>query len=347
MSESLTKAEITRRVVAEAIWAPSVHNTQPWRFSVEEHGIGVHADASRRLAIADPDGREMMISCGAALFTVRLALRSLGYIPAVQMLPDPGDPLLVARVTWRDRAAVTEYERWLFSQVRSRRTHRGAFHPEPLPSNLLAMLRQEVVRDEAALRIVADDGRRATLAAAIQTAERAALLDSNGVQELARWAPAPGSARTDGVPATSYPARAERTDPYFPGRDFAHGHGWGLPPLSTASAARSAGVVGLLTTRRDRPADWVSAGQALQRILLTASSYGAAVALHSQPLELPWLREFIRVQLADDACPQLVLRFGTVTQVAVSVRRDPADVVGTLDGTFCPVAAVRTKRDYE
>ena len=328
MSESLTVTEITRRVVAEAIWAPSVHNTQPWRFSVEDHGIGVHADAGRRLAIADPDGREMMISCGAALFTVRLALRSLGYIPAVQLLPDPADPLLVARVSWRDLTAVTEYERRLFSHVRSRRTHRGAFDPEPMPPNTLAVMRQEAARDGAALRIVADDGRRATLAAAIQTAERTAQLDSNRVRELAMWAPAPDSARTDGVPATSYPARAERTDPYFPSRDFAHGHGWGLPPLSTVSAARSAGVVGLLTTSRDRPTDWVNAGQALQRILLTASSYGAAVALHSQPLELPWLREFICVQLADDAYPQLVLRFGTVAQVAVSVRRDPADVVG-------------------
>jgi hypothetical protein len=192
----------------------------------------------------------------------------------------------------------------------------------------LTILRQEATRDGAALRIVADDGRRAALAAAIQTAERTAQLDSNRVRELAMWAPAPDSARPDGVPATSYPARAERTDPFFPSRDFAHGHGWGLPPISTASAARSAGVVGLLTTRRDRPVDWVNAGQALQRILLTASSYGATVALHSQPLELPWLREFIRVQLADDARPQLVLRFGTVTQVAVSVRRDPADVVG-------------------
>ena len=128
-------------------------------------------------------------------------------------------------------------------------------------------------------------------------------------------------------PATSYPARAEHTEPYFPGRDFAHGHGWGLPPLGTARWGRAAGVAGLVTTTADRPADWVNAGQALQRILLTASASGAAVALHSQPLELPWLREFIRTQLSDGACPHLVLRIGLVTQVAVSVRRDPDEVL--------------------
>ena len=100
-----------------------------------------------------------------------------------------------------------------------------------------------------------------------------------------------------------------------------------MPPLSPATSHRAAGVAGLLTTTGDRPADWVHAGQALQRILLTASVCGAAVALHSQPLELPWLREFLRTQLSDGACPHLVLRIGLVTQVAVSVRRDPGEVL--------------------
>jgi hypothetical protein len=129
------------------------------------------------------------------------------------------------------------------------------------------------------------------------------------------------------VPATSYPARAERTQPDFPGRDFARGHGWGIPPLSAATSHRAAGVAGLLTTTGDRPADWVHAGQALQRILLTAGLCGVAVALHSQPLELPWLREFLRTQLSDGACPHLVLRIGLVTQVALSVRRDLGDIL--------------------
>jgi hypothetical protein len=183
------------------------------------------------------------------------------------------------------------------------------------------------VREGAALRIVADDGRRAALAAAIQTAEYELRRDGERLRELARWTPAPGSARRDGVPATSYPVRAERTQPDFPARDFARGHGWGLPPLSAATSYRAAGVAGLLTTTGDRPENWVHAGQALQRILLTAGLCGAAVALHSQPLELPWLREFLRTQLSDGACPHLALRIGLVTQVALSVRRDPGDVL--------------------
>jgi len=91
-------------------------------------------------------------------------------------------------------------------------------------------------------------------------------------------------------------------------------------------------VVGLLTTTADRPADWVGAGQALQRVLLVATAYGAAVALHSQPMELPWLRELIRTDLSDAAYPHLVLRIGLVTQAASSVRRQLADVLFSPDG---------------
>jgi hypothetical protein len=319
--------EITRRIVAEAVWAPSVHNTQPWCFTADQQQIRLYADVGRRLNAADPDGREMMISCGAALFTARLALRSLGYVPEARILPDPADPALVAVLSWPRQAAVTKYEQRLFRQVRQRRTHRGAFDPVPLSPGLLTALREGAVRDGAALRIIADDGQRAALAAVIETAERALRLDSERVQELVSWTSPPGSPRPDGVPVTSYPARAEHTDPDFPGRDFAHGRGWGVPPLSTTTVHRTAGTVGLLTTVEDRPADWVNAGQALQRILLTASTCGVAAAMHSQPLELGSLRELIRTRLCDGGYPHLLLRLGTVIQVAESVRRPPADVL--------------------
>ena len=251
--EPASAEEIARYVVAEAVWAPSVHNTQPWRFVADGRQLSLYADADRGLPVADPDGREMMISCGAALFTVRLALRSLGYIPQVRVLPDPGQPTLVAQVSWRHRAPSSESEQWLASQVHRRRTHRGAFDPEPLPHGTLAALRETAARDGVALRIMADDGRRAALAAAVETAERVQRLDAEHVRELARWAPAPDSTRSDGVPVTSYPARPERTDPYFPGRDFAHGHSWGIPPLSSARLPRATGVVGLLIDGRRPP----------------------------------------------------------------------------------------------
>jgi hypothetical protein len=198
----LTAAEVADYVVTAAVWAPSVHNTQPWRFTADGQQISLHADAGRQLVVADPGGREMMISCGAALFTARLALRSLGDLPQTQMLPDPGQPLLVARVSWAQQAARTGFEQALFGQVRLRRTHRGGFDLDPLPPGLLPALRESAARYGAMLRIVADDGRRAALAVAIQTAERAQQLDNAYVAETARWVSPPGSTRTDGVPAT-------------------------------------------------------------------------------------------------------------------------------------------------
>jgi len=322
-----TPQETARYIVAEAIWAPSVHNTQPWWFSTEGQRVSLYADAGRRLAVADPDGREMMISCGAALFTLRLALRSLGYIPRTRVLPDPAQPMLVAHVSWRERAAATDLEKRLRSQVRRRRTHRGGFDAVPLSPDLLAALTKGAARDGATFRIIRDGGQRAVLAAAVDAAEQAIRLDSARVQELVMWASPPGSPRRDGVPSTSYSKRAEHTDPDFPGRDFAHGLGWGNPPLSSARSPRIAGVVGLLCTADDRPADWVNAGQALQRVLLTAGTCGVAAALHSQPLELPWLRQLIRGKLGGGH-PQLLLRLGAVIQNEASVRRPPAEVLG-------------------
>jgi hypothetical protein len=320
-----TAEETVRTVIAEAVWAPSVHNTQPWWFTADGQRISLYADTGRRLTVADPDGREMMISCGAALFTARLALRSLGYVPETVTLPEPSQPALVARVSWRRRARVTDAEIRLIAQVRQRRTHRGAFDPVPLSPDLLAALRECAVRDGARLRIVTDGGQQAALAAAVETAERAMHVDSAFVQELITWTPPPGSPRRDGVPSTSYPARPEHTDPDFPGRDFAHGRGWGVPPMSCAPLSRTAGAVGLLTTTGDGPADWVNAGQALQRILLTAGTCGVAAALHSQPFELSWLREVIRGWLSN-GYPQVLLRLGTVIQGSASVRRPPDEV---------------------
>ncbi len=322
-----TPEEVARFAVGAAVWSPSVHNTQPWRFRAQPGEISLSADADRRLAVSDPAGREMMISCGAALFTTRLALRFLGYVPEISILPDPDRPMLVARISWQRQVPAAEYEQELYGQIASRRTHRGGFDPGPLPAALLAKLRQDAARHGAMLHVLAGDGSRAALAAIVDAAENVLRLDDTRAQELARWSPRSGSARRDGVPDTAYPALPERTDPHFPGRDFARGYGWGHSPASSAPLLRAAGVVSILTTPGDQPVDWVNAGQALQRVLLSASACGVAAALHSQPLELPQLRELIRATLSEGAHPQMVLRLGTTGQAAVSVRRPVEEVL--------------------
>ncbi len=325
--EALTGDQAAAYLVAAAVWAPSVHNTQPWWFSANARELTLYADVGRQLTVADPSGREMFISCGAALFTARLALRSLGWIPQAAVLPDAADPLLIARLSWRQRAAPARYELRLFGEVTRRRTHRGGFDPVPIAAELLGVLQAGARRDRAELRVVTDEAGRAFLAATVQEAEETMRLSSPHVSELTAWTSPPDSPRPDGVPATSYPARPTRTFPDFPSRDFAHGKGWGSSASSASTAAHWPGVVCLLTTPGDRPADWVHAGQALQRIALTTAACGVATALHSQPLELPWLRELIRNHVRDSSYPQLLLRLGTVTQTASSVRRAPISVL--------------------
>ena len=326
--EASSPAEISRFAVEAAVHAPSVNNTQPWWFSTGDREVGVHADVERRLRLADPDGREMMISCGAALFTARVAIRYLGLVPTVSVLPDPDLPNLVARIRYgNEQTAPVEYERQLFAEIPRRRTHRGGFDAEPLPAGLISALRDEASREKATLRVMAEEGQRGALAAVVEAADYALRLDADRVRKQSRWAPPPGSPRRDGVPPTAYPARPERTEPSFPSRDFAHGHGWGLPPSGTGAVPRSAGVVAVLTTAADRPEDWVDAGQALQRVLLLASSCGATAALHSQPLEVAELRAFIKTVLCDGAYPQMVVRVGTSDQAAASVRRRVDEVL--------------------
>jgi nitroreductase len=321
--------EATSRFVVEAArHAPSVHNTQPWWFGRRDREISVHADVDRRLSVADPAGREMLISCGAALFTARVALRYLGLVPEVTVLPDPDLPNLVARIGYgRKQVAPREYERDLFAAITRRHTHRGGFDAAPLPDSLIAVLRDEASREGATLMILADEARRGVLASAVQAGEYAIRLDAERGSEQAKWAPPPGSRRRSGVPASAYPATPERTEPPFPARDFAHSRGWGQAPVDSSPLPRSAGLACVLTTRADRPQDWVGAGQALQRILLAASSYGLSAALHSQPLEVSELRSFIAAVLCDGAHPQLVIRLGSTGQIAASVRRSVDEVL--------------------
>jgi nitroreductase len=319
--------QIAQLAVTAAALAPSVHNTQPWWFSQEEDEISVHADVERRLDAADPAGREMLISCGAALFNIRVALRHLGQVPVTSILPDPDRPGLVARVSWREQVPAADYEEQLYTEIERRHTHRNGFLPQPPPARVLKALGEEAAREGALLRIADTGDQCAALAAAVTAAEHAARLDAERRGEVARWARPPGSPRRDGVPATAYPARPGHSEPDFPGRDFARGHGWGLPPSMMAPLHRAAGVVALLTTGTDEPADWIRSGQALQRVLLAATANRIAAALHSQPLELPELREFIRVRLGGGAYPQMLLRFGTTDEVTASTRRPVGEVL--------------------
>src|SRR5215468_8784520 len=113
-----------RLLITAAARAPSVHNTQPWRFRVNPEVVELRTDPRGKLR-ADPSGREMLISCGGALFGLRLAIRSLGYLPVTELLPDPAQLRLMARVRPGGAAPPNGPERTMLDAVPHRHTHRG------------------------------------------------------------------------------------------------------------------------------------------------------------------------------------------------------------------------------
>jgi hypothetical protein len=313
-----------RFVAHAAAAAPSVYNTQPWCFATHQNAIRLYANPRRKLICADPDGREMLISGGAALFNLRLAVRHLGFAAKVRLLPDPADIDLLAEIGWGWHAPPTAEETRLYQSIARRHTHRGPFTADIPPlftGDLVRIARQE----QAQLQVIYDPRCHGPLAGLIHVAERIQRASPGFAAERTRWARPPGDRRRDGVPATAYPAQPDGLE--FAGRDFACGIGWGYPLKSPPDGPNAVGLIALLTTRDDSRLAWLLAGQALQRLLLHTTSHGVSAAYHTQPLELPEIRQRIRTEFANGACPQMLLRLGRGGHTAITPRRPVAQLL--------------------
>jgi nitroreductase len=321
-------ASNARYLIATAARAPSIHNSQPWRFRVDADAVELWADPARKTR-DDAIGREMLISCGAALFGLRLAVRSLGHLPVTDLLPDPSQLRLLARVrvaTGARAIGLNELERRMLAAVPHRHTHRGPFLAEPLPPGLLAGLQNDALTEGATLALVGD-GLPADRLARLAAAARRADLDPGERAGIRRWTRSQRNPAADGVPATALVAGTATAEPgRLPQRDFDLGRDLGLLPGGGAPPAATA----ILLTGGDRRADWLRAGQALQRVLLHAASAWVFASLYTQPLENPLTRELIRDELRLPGDPQMLLQFGRAVSAASTPRRPPGEVMNPL-----------------
>ncbi|MDF5754252.1 hypothetical protein [Spongiactinospora sp. TRM90649] len=318
------RAAAIKLALQAAVWAPSLHNTQPWIFAVSGDEISLRADTERRLRLADAEGREMLISCGAALFNLRTSLRASGVEPVVRVLPDPDRPALVARVRAGDFAVPDETSRLLNAEIERRRTHRAGFTSLPVPERLVRDLERQAVAEGARLRVIRDAGDVRLLAAVTEVAQLVQARDRQAGLEVVRWSRPPAAARRDGVPADAYPRSGARTEPRFAQRDYAWRHGWGSPDDQRFSTAP--GVTAVLTTQGDDRESWITAGEALQAVLLRASGRGVSAAFHTQPLEIASLRELIGQVVCLGEHPQMIMRLGITFDHVATVRRSVAEM---------------------
>jgi nitroreductase len=312
-------SEVLARCVAAATLAPSLHNSQPWRFRITGGTVEVYADPSRRLDALDASGRELLISVGAALFTLRLAMRSQGWTPRYVLFPEPGSPDLVARVEPAGRAAPSETVTALAAAIPQRHTNRWPFAAAVVPADAIEELTRAAADESATLTIAGAVSRDAILGLG-QAAERRLRADGGYRAELGRWT-RPAHRRHDGVPPTAVgPWDAMER---LPIRDFGLLH---AQPWRTSERFETHPTIAVLATHGDGPPHWVLAGQALQHVLLAATRRGLSTTPISQPVEVPEIRELL-TNTTTGRWAQMIIRLGYGPPAATTPRRPLTDIL--------------------
>jgi nitroreductase len=315
MGDAMKRSELIR-CVRTATMAPSLHNSQPWLFRLAGGGSEVHADSTRQLDVLDPAGRELLISVGAAVFTLSLAIRREGRIPSVAVLPDPARPDLVATVRPGDPEPPSAAALELADAIAHRHTNRHPFRDVVVPADIIDELRV-AARHEGAVLSIAGRAVRTVIAGLGRVAEERLRARGGYYAELERWT-RPAADRRDGIPPLAIgPWDAlER----LPVRDFGLVH---PQPRRRGEPFETFPTIAVLCTPGDEPADWVAAGQALQRVLLTATRRHLATTPISQPVEIPSIRE----ALSGRGRAQMVIRIGYGGPAAATPRRPLAQIL--------------------
>jgi len=282
-------------VIELATRAPSVHNTQPWRFQAGPGALDLYADRTRQLAHLDPTGRQLTISCGAALLFARVALAAAGVAHHVELMPNHDDFDLLARILLAGDQEAGPDETLLARTIPRRSTVRGIFDERRVPARLRDRLAADAASEGAWLRWIDSPPERAVTAVLVTRATRVEEADPAYRAELRRWRRDGGP---DGVPAAALP---------YP------------PPRQRASDA----------PLRDFEPDnaRLEAGQATARILLRLTAAGAAASPLGQVLDLPWTREQLRLRLGLLGHPQMLLRLGYAPAGGPGTPRRPVEDV--------------------
>jgi hypothetical protein len=315
-------AEDTAAALEIAAMAPSLHNTQPWAFRLTPDVIELHADPARRLPVVDGQDQELRLACGAALFNLRLALQARGVRPGVTRSPDRDRPGLLAEVRRAGSTAASPEVTRLLAAVPQRRTNRHPFTDVPVAPPQQHELCRAADVEGGVLHVVHDPGTRRELAELARSAHRTQMADPAFRAELAAWT-GTSADRPDGVPTSAggpLPAAHDR----WVHRDFTAGAG---PDRVPGKDFEDEPLVAVLTASTTGASGDVQAGEALQRVLLTATADGLAVSFLSQLVEVPEIRTAVQQLIGTRRPPQAVLRIGHGWPTTRTPRRPVADML--------------------
>lgn len=313
--------DLARHLVSLATLAPSVHNTQPWRFSREGDVLRLHADRSRQLTVLDPAGRLLTQSCGAALHHLLVAVHAAGREASVELLPDPQDLDLVAELTVSGGLTASTSDIATAVAELTRATSRGRYDETPLPDGLTDRLRAEVEALGARLRVVHPDE---IVGVQVQVSRAEAYLDGDVAyrDELSRWVHASDTDDADGIPLDALDHAHDRAE-LVTGRAFAPEP---VVRVVEPPPAEHPTLVVVLTAG-DSPRDWIVAGQALSALMLQCTIEGVAVQPIGQVTDVPSTRQGLAEALGVLGRPQMLLRLGRGVGVRHTRRRLLDDVL--------------------
>jgi hypothetical protein len=317
-----------RAAIALANRAPSVHNSQPWRWRIGPSSIHLFTDPARALPATDPEGRDLRIGCGAALHHLRVALLAAGWHSVVHRLPDPAHPEHLAAIEPRT-SVPTPDDLALACAIDARHSDRRMYSTWPVPGEFMEVLARAARGEGGQLHVVRSESARATVNRLIEKAALEQALTPGLELETAGWTGRGRGAR-EGVPGLNVPAQREGA---VSNRRFAGAE----QDQNRLGRDESDGtVLAVLTTATDTIADQLRAGEALSAVLLTATRLGLATDPVSQPLEVPATRSELRESLFNGAAePQILLRMGwapiSATPVPRTGRRPVDETIDAMD----------------
>lgn len=310
-------------VLAVAVRAPSIHNTQPWRWRLDEGGLTLLADRSRQLSVADPDGHSLLVSCGAALHLTEVALAAAGWVVETTVMPQADDPDALAHFRPRSKQQPGARAVALAEAALRRRSDRRPFTPEQITPDTAEQLRTAASDPNGWIDFPRDEDRRVELAVAVSWADRVERHDEAYIAEMQHWLRDPEvHVLQDGVPLEAVPRveadHPRRTD--VPLRDFELGV---TGAQLIAQDVDEHPLIAIVFTTYETPRDHLEAGRAMMRLMLEAEVRGMASCPLSQAVDFAAFRTRLQGLMGWIGYPQMMLRLGYPSGPSDGLVRTP------------------------